>query len=133
MVAYCSFDSQWVNLIGSCDRTYYYALTSSGGGWLFVSSSGFSFLHAAVQCEDVVASNANLTVTKNGLEYLDTIEYECVEGHYFSDNTTVHISGCDAAAEWNITDDQNCGRKLIALSESVPQLSPRNSHLVSVL
>ena len=72
---------------------------------------------ADVICENITADSSNLTVSVGSLLYLTTINYTCLEGHYFDDNTSIHISVCNAQEEWTIpaTEDQICSRKLLIL------------------
>ena len=70
-----------------------------------------------VICANVTADSSNLTVSVGSLAYLTTINYKCLEGHYFDDNSSIHISVCNASEEWTIpaTEDQICSRKLLIL------------------
>ena len=72
---------------------------------------------ADVICENITADSSNLTVSVGSLAYLTTINYTCLEGHYFDDNSSIHISMCNASEEWTIpaSEDQICSRKLLIM------------------
>lgn len=64
----------------------------------------------AILCSADPATNENVTVTVGDLSYLSTINYTCLTGHYFPDNSSIHTSVCDGQEQWTITDDQICAR-----------------------
>ena len=94
-----------------------------------------------VICENITSDSSNLTVSVGSLAYLTTINYTCLEGHYFDDNTTVHISMCNANEEWTIpaTEDQICSRKLLTLktsalaSQSIGHVNVRKCGLIDFI
>ena len=83
-------------------------------------------LLSAIDCGSVPETNGNLTVTVTDTGYLDTMNYTCDEGHYFSDNSgggtlpgdneTLHISVCEANELWSIDTTQICERELYCVS-----------------
>ena len=85
--------------------------------------------YSAIDCGSDPALNMNLTVTVVETGYLDTMNYTCYEGHYFSDNTgegtqpgdneTLHDSVCQADETWSISSSQICERELIITNHPI--------------
>ena len=85
--------------------------------------------YSAIDCGSDPAPNMNLTVTVEETGYLDTMNYTCDEGHYFSDNTgegtqpgdneTLHVSVCQADETWSISSSQICERELIIVNHPI--------------
>ena len=92
------------NLVNVCIQYYRFLLL-------------WQIIIADVICENITADSLNLTVSVGSLAYLTNINYMCLEGHYFDDNTSIHTSMCNDQEEWTIpaTEDQICSRKLLSL------------------
>lgn len=64
----------------------------------------------AVQCgQPETMTNGTIAMVGNG--YLDTINYTCLEGHYYSDGESMRTSVCQANESWTIETAQSCERE----------------------